>query len=411
MEWLNKGINAPKGFLANGIHSGVKRKRKDLSMIMSEKPCQYAGVFTRNVVQAAPVRWNKQRLEQGDAIYGVVINSGNANACTGEQGEKDCLNMAELTASSLNVLQEDAINKENILVASTGVIGLNLNMDKIKPGIKEIATTMSASQEAADAASEGIMTTDTFTKVKSLKIMIDGKEVMLAGMAKGSGMIHPNMGTMLSFVTTDADVDSVLLQKMLKNSVDDTYNMISVDGDTSTNDMVLVMANGASGATVSEENDSYNLFKEAFDALNEELAKLIIRDGEGATKFIEVTVEGMKEVSEAKKMVHAVITSNLVKTAFFGEDANWGRILCALGYSGAMFDPEKVDVKYISDAGEISLLTEGKPVVFDEEYALEILKEKEIKVLVSCHQGEEKATGWGCDFSYDYVKINGEYRT
>jgi glutamate N-acetyltransferase/amino-acid N-acetyltransferase len=231
-------------------------------------------------------------------------------------------------------------------------------------------------------------------------------------MAKGSGMIHPNMGTMLSFITTDADIDSILLNELLKDVINDTYNMISVDGDTSTNDMVLVLANGMSGCgKIEKGTQAYEIFKEAFYKLNEALSILIIKDGEGATKFIEVVVEEMTTKEEARKMVHAVITSNLVKTAFFGEDANWGRILCALGYSGAMFDPNKVNVKYISDAGEIQLLNHGQPVLFDEAYALEILKEKEIKVLVSCDQGLASAKGWGCDLSYDYVKINGEYRT
>ncbi len=411
MEWLEKGINAPQGFKANGVFSGVKRKRKDLSMLLSEFPCQYAGVFTKNVVQAAPVKWNKERLKANDSIYGVIINSGNANACTGSRGEEDCKTMAVKSAEGINEYFGWNIQEENVLVASTGVIGQNLDMAKIKAGIEKLPEILTSDSVGADSAAEGIMTTDTFSKVKSLKVVIDGKDVIISGMAKGSGMIHPNMGTMLSFVTTDADISSDLLQKMLKTTVDDTYNMISVDGDTSTNDMVLVLANGASGVKLEAGTIELQTFEDAFHALNEELAKLIIKDGEGATKFIEVTVEGMTSETEAKKMVHAVITSNLVKTAFFGEDANWGRILCALGYSGANFNPDLVDVTYISDAGSIDLLKGGMPIGFDEEYALEILKEKEIKVLVSCHQGLEQARGWGCDFSYDYVKINGEYRT
>ena len=405
MEWMSQGINAPQGFYSAASHCGIKRKRKDMTMIMSDTPCTYAGVFTKNIVKAAPVIWNQQRLEAKDKIKGIIVNSGNANACTGTKGYSDCVNMAELYAEELG------LSKEEILVSSTGVIGVNLPMDKISKGIKEVTKLRSDSVEAGIAAAEGIMTTDTFTKIKSVKIMIDHKEVILSGMSKGSGMIHPNMGTMLSFITTDVSIEADLLNKLLKEVINDTYNMISVDGDTSTNDMVLVLANGKSGASISEDSKDYAEFKKAFYILNEELAKLIVRDGEGATKFIEVEVTKMSSKIEARKMVHAIITSNLVKTAFFGEDANWGRILCALGYSGANFDPNKVNVDYISDSGKIRLLESGQPVLFDEEFALEILKETDIKVLVTCSQGSESAKGWGCDLSYDYVKINGEYRT
>lgn len=406
MEWMSQGVNAPKGFMSAGMFAGIKKKRKDLSIIVSKSPCNYAGVFTKNIVKAAPVLWNQERLNNEDKIKSIIINSGNANACTGTQGYEDAITMASMVASGFN------ITKEEVLVASTGVIGVNLPMEVVKQGIRDITPLVSDSEEAGFEAAEGIMTTDTFMKVKSVKFMINNKEVIISGMAKGSGMIHPNMGTMLSFITTDANIDNNLLNELLKEVINDTYNMISVDGDTSTNDMVLVLANGESGCDlITKGSVAYDTFKKAFYALNEELAILIIKDGEGATKFIEVVVEEMTSKEEARKMVHAVITSNLVKTAFFGEDANWGRILCALGYSGAMFDPSKVDVKYISDAGEILLLSGGQPVLFDEGFALEILKEKAIKVLVTCHQGNESAKGWGCDLSYDYVKINGEYRT
>lgn len=406
MEWMSHGINAPKGFYCAATHCGVKRKRKDLTMIVSDSPCSYAGVFTKNIVKAAPVIWNQQRLEANDLIKGIIINSGNANACTGSQGYRDAVSMAEKFGNELG------FTKEEVLVSSTGVIGVNLPMDRISSGIKDVVKLKSRTIESANDAAEGIMTTDTFSKIKTVKIMLDHKEVILAGMSKGSGMIHPNMGTMLSFITTDASIDPALLNKLLKEVINDTYNMISVDGDTSTNDMVLVLANGESGAKSLEENSAdYEVFKKAFYQLNQELAMLIVRDGEGATKFIEVEVTEMTNKVEARKMVHAVITSNLVKTAFFGEDANWGRILCALGYSGASFDPSKVKVEYISQSGKITLLEKGQPVLFDEEYALEILKETDIKVLVTCCQGNESAKGWGCDLSYDYVKINGEYRT
>lgn len=406
MEWLSQGITAPIGFSGAAIASGIKKKKKDLAMIASEKPCSYAGVFTKNIVKAAPVIWNQNRLAEKSPIFGVIINSGNANACTGKQGDLDTQTMAKVYGEMLGV------QEENILVASTGVIGKLLPMDIVIEGIKNIVPLKSISKEAGDDAAEGIMTTDTFPKMKAVQVTINGKKVTIAGMAKGSGMIHPNMGTMLSFITTDATIDQETLNILLKDVINDTYNMISVDGDTSTNDMVLVLANGMSEcSSIKVDTKEYEQFKNAFYQLNEELAKLIIRDGEGATKFLEVTVNNMSTKSEARKMVHAIITSNLVKTAFFGEDANWGRILCALGYSGAMFDPSLVQVSYISDAGEIVLIEEGNPVLFDEEYALAILKEKDIQIVVDCHQGSEQAKGWGCDLSYEYVKINGEYRS
>jgi len=406
MEWLSQGITAPIGFSGAAIMSGIKKKKKDLALIASEKPCSYAGVFTKNRVKAAPVIWNQDRLKEKSPIYGVIINSGNANACTGKQGDLDTQTMAQVCGEELGVTEK------NILVASTGVIGKLLPMDIVEAGIKQLVPLKSTSKEAGDEAAEGIMTTDTFPKMKAVSLMIGSKKVTIAGMAKGSGMIHPNMGTMLSFITTDASIDQETLNVLLKDVIEDTYNMISVDGDTSTNDMVLVLANGMSECeSLKMGTKDYEAFKHAFYELNEELAKLIIRDGEGATKFLEVTVKNMTSKLEARKMVHAIITSNLVKTAFFGEDANWGRILCALGYSGAMFDPSLVQVKYISDSGEIVLIEEGNPVLFDEEYALSILKEKDIQVVVDCHQGEEQAKGWGCDLSYEYVKINGEYRS
>ncbi len=405
MEWLSQGITAPNGFEATGIHAGIKRKNLDLAMVYSSRPCTYAGVFTRNVVQAAPVKWNKERLTACDFIYGIIINSGNANACTGAQGYEDTKTMAATFAKLADC------QAENVLVASTGVIGKLLPMDAIESGIHSIFPQKGSSIEQGHLAAKGIMTTDTFAKETAVSIEVAGSKITIGGMAKGSGMIHPNMGTMLSFITTDAAIDYEVMQQILRDVTDDTYNMISVDGDTSTNDMVLVLANGASEVTIEKDSEAYYAFVKAFKAVNEFLAKHIIKDGEGATKFIEVEVKGMPTVTEAKKMVHAVITSNLVKTAFYGEDANWGRILCALGYSGARFNPELVDVIYESEVGTISLLEAGKPVLFDETYALEILKKDTIKVNVQCHQGDQKAVGWGCDLSYDYVKINGEYRT
>lgn len=406
MKVLSQGITAPQGFSAAGIFCGIKRKRKDLSMILSDVPCTYAGVFTRNIVKAAPVIWNQQILKQGTKVRGLIVNSGNANACTGIKGMEDAETMARVFAEQVGA------NTQEILVASTGVIGQNLPMEKIKKGILDIVTVADKGRAAAINAAEGIMTTDTFMKEMAIEFDCDGENVRIAGIAKGSGMIHPNMGTMLSFITTDAKIDQEVLIEIMRSTTDDTYNMISVDGDTSTNDMCLVMANGlAMKETLKKGSKGYDDFVEAFFTLNRELSKLIIKDGEGATKFIEVTVKNMHDKEEARKMVRAVITSNLVKTAFFGEDANWGRILCALGYSGAMFDTSKVEVKYINEVGEILLLDQGQPIAFSEEFALEVLKQKEIQILVDCHQGDQEATGWGCDLSYDYVKINGEYRT
>ena len=406
MKVLSQGITAPQGFSAAGIFCGIKRKRKDLSMILSDVPCTYAGVFTRNIVKAAPVIWNQQILEQGTKVRGLIVNSGNANACTGIKGMEDAETMARILAEQVGA------NTHEILVASTGVIGQHLPMEKIKKGILDIVAVADKGREAAINAAEGIMTTDTFMKEMAIEFDCDGETVRIAGIAKGSGMIHPNMGTMLSFITTDAKIDQDVLVEIMRNTTDDTYNMISVDGDTSTNDMCLVLANGlAMKETLKMGSKGYDAFVEAFFTLNRELSKLIIKDGEGATKFIEVTVKNMHDKEEARKMVRAVITSNLVKTAFFGEDANWGRILCALGYSGAMFDTSKVEVKYINEVGEILLLDQGQPIAFSEEFALEVLKQKEIQILVDCHQGDQEATGWGCDLSYDYVKINGEYRT
>lgn len=397
-------LELAKGFRYQGMYCGIKKKKKDLAFIVSEKPCHYAGVFTKNLVKAAPVQWNMQRLQE-PTIKAVVVNSGNANACTGQRGFDDTASMAELTAKSLGC------KKEEILVASTGVIGAYLPMPQIRSGIEAISLQLGQSEQDFNNCAEAILTTDTFTKTISRTIVINQQSVTITGMAKGSGMIHPNMGTMLSFIMTDALIDQPTLQELLLQSTQDSYNMISVDGDTSTNDMVLVLANGASQQLITKGEANYSLFKQAFDQVNLELAKLIIKDGEGATKFLEVTVNQVKTKEDARKMAHALITSNLVKTAFFGEDANWGRVLCALGYSQADFEVDQVDLFYISAVGKVQLLKNGMPCDFSEQQAAAILKQKEIKVLVECHQGEYSATGYGCDLSYEYVKINGEYRT
>lgn len=399
-------INSPKGFLAGGLHAGIKKKKKDLAIIYSEAPAVLAGVFTTNQVKAAPVLWNQQILSQGNSVHAVVINSGNANACTGAQGILDNAQMAKWVSEKLNCEQEE------VLVASTGIIGLPLPMDVVETGIKTLSEKLTHHSLCGKNAAEAIMTTDTFSKEVCVELMLYGNKVTISGMSKGSGMIHPNMATMLSFVTTDAKIEGADLQALLGSINEDTYNMISVDGDTSTNDMVIVLANGeAMTETLKKEDPEFNKFKKAFLYVHQTLAKLIVKDGEGASKLLEVTVTGAQSTKDAKKVVKSVLTSSLVKTAFFGEDANWGRILCAAGYSGVTFDPMAVDLSFSSDKGSIELLNGGEPVAFSEEIASEILSEKEIFVHLTLGDGSSKAVGWGCDLSYEYVKINGAYRT
>jgi len=401
---ITEGITAPIGYSATGAHVGLKKKKKDLTIIKSEVLATASGVFTTNLVKAAPVLWNQQIVN--NKVKGIVINSGNANACTGELGFKHTEIMAQTLAECLNT------TKETIIVSSTGVIGVHLPIEKIVEGIKATVSSLETTREAAKRAAEGIITTDTYTKEIAVEVEIDKKLVRIAGMAKGSGMIHPNMATMLSFVTTDADISKNMLDKALKDSMEDTYNMISVDGDTSTNDMVIVLANGmAQNTLITEENENYFKFKAALDYVNKYLSKQIVNDGEGVTKVLEVLVKGASSKEDAKKISKSVICSNLVKTAFFGEDANWGRILCAAGYSGANFNPDKTSISFSSLGGEILLFTNGEPIKFDEDKALQILKERKIQILIALQDGNSEATAWGCDLSYEYVKINGEYRT
>lgn len=406
MKLIKGSVTSPIGFKAYGDFVGIKRKRKDLAIVISECEAQYAAVFTTNVVKAAPVLWNKALLEKGGKLQGIVVNSGNANACTGEKGNKHNLMMAEKTAAMFG------LKAEQVAVASTGVIGVELPIDTVIAGIELVAKNVQATEEGGLAAAEAIMTTDTYMKNAAVQFEIDGKVITIGGMAKGSGMIHPNMATMLSFVTTDLNISAELLNKALKEDVEDTYNMISVDGDTSTNDMLLLLANGMAGnAQLTEENEDYSLFRHALKMLNEHLAKLIVNDGEGVTKFLEVTVKGATSKEAAKTIAKSIITSNLVKTAFFGEDANWGRVLCAMGYSGAAFDPNKVKLTYKSLQGELVLMEGGMPIPFNEDEALKLLKERNIQVIAELQDGDGEATAWGCDLSYEYVKINGEYRS
>lgn len=406
MKHISGGITAPKGYKASGVFCGIKKKKLDLTMLYSEAPAQAAGAFTQNIVCAAPVQWDRRIAASGKPVRAVVINSGNANACTGRQGIEDTEKMAEETALAAG------ISAEEVFVCSTGVIGVPLPMEKVISGIREAAGELDTTPQAASRAAEAILTTDTFPKEIAVEIEVEGIPVRIAGIAKGSGMIHPDMATLLSFILTDADVEEGLLQRLLGQTIEDTYNMISVDGDTSTNDTVLAMANGCSFAPVICEGSSgYDAFREAFDYVNGYLARQIVIDGEGATKFIEAVVTGAPSKEDARKIAKSVITSNLVKTALFGEDANWGRILCAMGYSGGKFTPEKAELHIESSRGSLLLLQGGSPVPFDEDTASEVLKERDIIIRIMLSDGDAEAVSWGCDLSYDYVKINGEYRS
>lgn len=405
MEVIKGGITAPKGFLAAGVHCGLKKNiaKKDMALIYSENVCNVAAVYTKNLVKGEPLTVTKEKLENGKA-QAIIINSGNANTCTGKQGYNDAVEMTKLTAENLNIEADD------VLVASTGVIGMMLDMNAVKSGIPYVCKELS--KEGYINAREAIMTTDTVKKDIALSIELGGKKVTIAGMAKGSGMIHPNMATMLSFITTDANIDKDLLQQALKESVDKTYNMISVDGDTSTNDMVLLFANGkAENNEIKEKDLDYKLFVDALNFLNTYLAKQIAKDGEGATRLIEVNISGAKSLDDAKVLAKSVVLSNLVKAAVFGADANWGRVLCALGYSGAYIDPDCITVSYESDKGFIKVFDNGNPLAFDEEKAKKILEAKEIAIDIELNLGGYSATSWGCDLTYEYVRINGDYRS
>ena len=411
MNIIDGGITAAKGFLANGIACGLKKRKRDLALVVSEQDCTFAGSFTTNVVKAAPVLWDQALVKNQKTVRAILINSGNANACTGEQGKKDTQAMATLTAQSLTG-KKQSVTEHDVLVCSTGVIGVPLPMETVEKGIEHVTKNLKATREAALGAAEAICTTDTFTKEVAVEVMIGDKAVRIGGMAKGSGMIHPNMATMLSFITTDANVSKKSLQALLGDSVIDSYNMISVDGDTSTNDTVLVLANGMSNTpTIDEKSPYWDSFKEAFLFVHTALAKAIVRDGEGAGKFIEVTVTGALDKASAQSLARSVVSSNLVKAAFFGSDANWGRILCAMGYSGAGFDPEGVSLSFTSGKGSIQVLSEGQPIAFDEKMAKTILLEREVAVLAKVGDGPGFATAWGCDLSYEYVRINGDYRS
>ncbi|KJS75205.1 MAG: ornithine acetyltransferase [Desulfotomaculum sp. BICA1-6] len=393
------GVTAPQGFSAAGVAAGIKNGKKDVALLVSDRPAAAAGVFTTNRVKAFPVLVSMRHLEDGSA-RAVVANSGNANACNGPQGEGDALSMIAQAASLLG------IPADQVLVASTGVIGQPMPMDKVLDGIRRAAAELNP-QGGADAAT-AIMTTDTVLKEEAVTLELDGCPVTVGGMAKGSGMIHPNMATMLAFVATDAAISPGLLQQALKQVVDRTFNMITVDGDTSTNDAVLALANGAAGnPPIEAEGPAYAAFCAALEAVCRKLAVAVARDGEGATKLLEVRVLGAATDDDARLVAKSVAASSLVKSAVFGEDANWGRVLCAAGYSGAAFNPEAVDI-YL---GEIKVAENGGALPFDEEAAALVLAQKEVVFTIDLKQGPAQATAWGCDLTYDYVRINGSYRT
>jgi glutamate N-acetyltransferase/amino-acid N-acetyltransferase len=401
VEISKGGVTAAQGFLAQGVCAEIKKKDKlDLALIYSTVPCNAAGVFTTNRVRAACIDLNQQNLKEGKA-QAVVINSGNANACTGQQGIVDARRMGEITAELLNIKPQD------VIVASTGIIGLAMPMERIEAGIREAVPGLS--EEGGNAAAMAIMTTDLRPKEMAVKIEIQGKPVRIGAMAKGSGMIHPNMATMLAFITTDACISSKCLDKLLRDSCNLSYNMISVDHETSTNDMVIIMANGLAGnPCIDDENsEDYKTFKKALDYVNIFLAKMIARDGEGANHLIEVQVKNAPDENTARLIARSITSSNLTKAAVFGKDANWGRILCAAGYSGADFDVNKVDI-YL---GLEKMAENGVGLVFNEEKALEELEHEMVFITVDLKSGDYDATAWGCDLTYDYVRINAEYRT
>lgn len=401
----NLGVTSPLGFKASGIHCGLKKSslKKDLALIYSEVPAVASGVYTKNKVKGAPLTVTKQHLSNKKA-QAIIINSGNANTCTGDDGLAKAKKTSLLCGKALNIKTDD------VLVASTGVIGVPLNIDAIKDGIPNLVKNLS--KDGSLDANEAILTTDTVRKQAGIEIEIAGTKVTVAAMAKGSGMIHPNMATMLGFITTDIAISPSLIYDALKESVDISYNRVSVDGDSSTNDMVLILANGlAKNTEITEKDENYYKFVDALKSLNIFLAKKIAKDGEGATKLIECTVKGGTSIDATEILSKSVINSSLVKTAIFGSDANWGRILCALGYTDIDFDPEKVDVVFESSAGSIIVCKDGASVDFDEAKAKEILLKDEIKILIDIKLGRCEVTTWGCDLTYDYVKINGDYRS
>ncbi len=403
---IEGGICAPQGFSANGIHCGIRKNRtkRDISLIVSDVPAAAAATYTTNLVKGAPLTVTKANIADGYA-KAVICNSGNAHTCNAD-GIEVATKMCELVA------QEIGIDSKDVIVASTGVIGQRLDIEPIKNGIGALVKGLGSSAEHSDYASAGILTTDTVKKEIAVSFEVGGKECKIAGIAKGSGMIHPNMATMLVFITSDVAISPAMLQKALSADIKKTFNMVSVDGDTSTNDMVSVMANGLAGNKLIEtEGEDFEIFSKALNTVTVHLCKMIAGDGEGATKMLECTVSGAKNEKCAKTVAKSVICSSLLKAAMFGADANWGRVLCAIGYSGADVDVNKIDVSFASKEGKIAVCKNGAGIDFSEEVAKKILLEKDINILINLNDGKETATAWGCDLTYDYVKINGDYRT
>ena len=407
MKIIDGGVTAAKGFEAAAAAARIKyQDRTDMALIYSEKPCKAAGAFTTNVVKAAPVKWDREIIEKKLRPQAVIVNSGIANACTGEEGMECCRKTAETAARELDV------DAESVLVGSTGVIGMQIPMDRIEKGIHTLAAEKKADRESGAAAAKAIMTTDTRPKEAAVTFEINGKTVTIGGMAKGSGMIHPNMCTMLSFITTDAKISGKALRKALRADVEDTYNMISVDGDTSTNDTVLLLANGMAGNDkIRYGTPEYEIFCQALHYINETLAKKMAGDGEGATALFEAKITGAQTREQAKVLAKSIVCSNLTKTAIAGHDANWGRILCAMGYSGAEFDPEKVTLFFESSAGKIKIIENGVAVEYSEEKATEILSQPEVTVTADIGEGQAQAAAWGCDLTHEYININADYRS
>ena len=407
MKIITGGVTAAKGFQAASTAAGIKYQgRTDMAMVYSEKPCVAAGTFTTNIVKAAPVKWDQDIVYNHPSAQVIICNSGIANACTGEEGFGYCRATAKAAAETLNV------DENSVLVASTGVIGMQLPIEKLSAGVKAMAPKLQGTLEAGNDAAKAIMTTDTKEKEVAVEIEVGGKTVTIGGMCKGSGMIHPNMCTMLGFVTTDACISKKLLQEALSEDVKDTYNMVSVDGDTSTNDTVLLLANGmAENPEINEKNEDYQKFYEALNYINTTLAKKIAGDGEGATALFEVKIIGAESKEQAVTLSKSIVTSSLTKAAIYGHDANWGRILCAMGYSGAQFDPEKVDLYFESKAGKIQIIENGGAVNYSEEEATKILSEDAVTAIADVKMGDCTATAWGCDLTYDYIKINADYRS
>lgn len=407
VNFIDGGVCAAKGFQASGIHVGVKTHaawKKDVALIVSEVPCSAAAVFTKNVVKAAPIHVDMKHLENGCA-RAIIANSGNANACAPD-GEENAIKMCQAAAAAIGCQASD------VLVSSTGVIGQTLNIKVIEDGMPALYEALEASEKASDAAAHAIMTTDTVKKEAAVETLVGGKTVHIGGIAKGSGMIHPNMGTMLCFLTTDCAISPAMIKAALVDTANVSFNRISVDGDTSTNDSCMVLANGLAGnETIIEKNEDYAAFLEALTVLCTAMAKKMASDGEGAKHLITCTVSGAKSEESAETISKSVISSTLTKAAIFGADANWGRVLCAMGYSGEAFDPEKVDVHFASCAGDIEVCRQGRGVAFDEAEAKKILTQHDVEINISMGEGTAKCTCWGCDITYDYIKINGDYRT